>query len=263
MPTFVVRSFFSRLNACRRSRLKLASTWPFRMRHWSSPNVTSSPGGGIHSVTDGLINSPSVVVFRLAFRDQVAGAGGVETFERCDVIEVVICALFEKIAFTVSVCTAVPEVIGARGHASGRAIDVLSLFCQVAVSAVVAAVVFQRCREHHVVAGRSAAGRVAGGGSCIVSACVGLHRQAPRIEDRERDCAAGSDGPVAAFHRVVAEDCFVVVGAFCACSRGEIRDAQRPTCSACCGDAGRVSRVVCSPKSVLCSGMKSPSQSRS
>jgi formylglycine-generating enzyme required for sulfatase activity len=32
------------------------------------------------------------------------------------------------------------------------------------------------------------------------------------------------------------------VEAFAACSRSEIRDAQRPTCSACCGDAGRVRR---------------------
>ena len=42
IPTFDVRSFFSRLNAWRRSRLKLASAWPFRIRHWSSPKVTSS-----------------------------------------------------------------------------------------------------------------------------------------------------------------------------------------------------------------------------
>src|ERR1017187_2960911 len=42
IPTFAVFSFLRRLKAARRRMLKLASAFPFLIRHWSSPKVTSN-----------------------------------------------------------------------------------------------------------------------------------------------------------------------------------------------------------------------------
>ena len=101
--------------------------------------IPNRPGGGIHSVTNGLINAAPVVELRLAFRDQIAGGRCVKAFGPGDSIEIVERELLEEIDFAVGVRAAVSEVVGECRDASGRAIDVLSLLREIAVSAIVTA----------------------------------------------------------------------------------------------------------------------------
>jgi hypothetical protein len=83
----------------------------------------------IDRVTDGLINAAPVVVHRLAFRDQIAGAGCVEAFRLCDSIEIVVRELLVEVDFAVSVRAAVAEVVRECRDATRWDAEVLPSAC--------------------------------------------------------------------------------------------------------------------------------------
>ena len=62
IPTFAVFSFLSRLKAVRRRILKLASAFPFLIRHWSGGEFCLSGGWSIRSNSECLLTAPLCAV---------------------------------------------------------------------------------------------------------------------------------------------------------------------------------------------------------